>query len=114
MNIKDKTNQLLHSIDEKTAIAMTIAQERTEAWLTTYNRLVGLALLIGIIVAISLQLWLVVLILFCTLHLQVVFRFSFRTTHGIDLWTNKPKTEIVQQNNTEPGSQPPPISAPSQ
>jgi len=102
MGLKEKTKVVMGKLDEQTAIALDISRDKVEGWLMTYTRLIGLALLIGIIVSISLKQYLVTLIISCTLHLQIVFRYSFRTSKGIDLWNNKPKND-GQQMTSENG-----------
>lgn len=93
-------------MDESVATALDISRDHVSGWLAVYTRLFGLAILIGIIVSIALREYLTTLILACTLHLQIVSRYNFRTAAGIDLWTNQPKEP---PSNSEIGSSKPPL-----
>ena len=106
MVLKDKMTQAMNKVDETTAIALDISREKVGGWLMTYTRLIGLALLIGIVVSISLKEYPLAILLFCTLHLQIIFRYSFRTSEGLDLWNNQP---IEPQMNTGNGLKPPQV-----
>lgn len=112
MKLSETTKDLLtnkaNELDLKIAAGMDYGRERTGAWLGQYTRLIGLALLVGVVVAISMHLYLVALILACTLHTQIIVRYSYRTAEGIDLWTNQKKTD---QKASELGSKQPPNSA---
>jgi hypothetical protein len=111
MGFKDKVRQKAVELDYATSAAMDIGKERVASWLRNYTVFIGLLLLIGIVVSVSLREWTMALIMFCTLHLQIVFRYSFRTANNIDLWTNKPQAQNEEaQTNSKNGSPPKPAS----
>lgn len=103
--MENKMKQAMNKVDETTAIALDISREKVGGWLMTYTRLVGLALLVGIVVAISLKEYMLAILLFCTLHLQIIFRYSFRTSEGLDLWNNQP----IEQQSSGNGLKPPQV-----
>jgi hypothetical protein len=98
MELKSKFQKILEGLDWRTASSMEFGRENIKEWLQLYTRLAGLALIIGILVCAWLQEWLFLIVLACTLHIQIVFRYSFRTLIKEELW---PIQE--QPKNSEPG-----------
>lgn len=98
MSLKERMRKAMETLDWRTAASMEFGRENIKDWLQLYTRLAGLALIIGLFACLWLQEWLYLIVLAGILHTQIVFRYSFRTLIGEEIW---PIQE--QPKNSEPG-----------